>query len=75
MKAISIDGAHMRKLADMIKSQIPGFGFTLLVFEFGDETMMSNYISNANRQDMIKALKEMINVLEDHKDFQTPEGN
>lgn len=35
------------------------YGFTLLVFDYGDSGYM-NYISNANREDMIAAMKEFI---------------
>lgn len=75
MKAHNIDGARMREIAKHISEQLPGLGFTLLIFDFGNETNMSNYISNANREDMIKALEEMVGVLKNHKDFRTPEGN
>lgn len=34
-----------------------GYGFLLLTFRFGEEGRM-NYMSNAKRQDMIKALEE-----------------
>lgn len=34
-------------------------GFVLLMFEFGHDKNM-NYISNADRQDMISALKELV---------------
>lgn len=37
----------------------PGFGFGLFVFEFGEEGSMF-WISNAQRPDMIKALREWI---------------
>jgi len=38
------------------------FGFCLLVFKFGEPTDRSrmNYICNANRADMIKALEDFI---------------
>lgn len=37
-------------------------GFVLLVFEFGEPTELSrmNYISNAERTDMLVALKELL---------------
>ena len=34
-------------------------GFVLLMFEFGDNKRL-NYISNADRADMLSALKEMV---------------
>jgi len=38
------------------------YGFALLVFPFGEDdgTHRMNYISNATRRDMIKAMKEFI---------------
>lgn len=37
----------------------PGFGFSLLVFSFGDGGSMF-YTSNAQREDMIRAMQEFI---------------
>lgn len=51
--------ALSRTIADMVKP----YGFALLIFDFGDSGRM-NYMSNANRTDMIKALKELIRNLE-----------
>ncbi len=36
------------------------FGFTLLVFKFGDKERTTNYICNALRKDMIETMKAMI---------------
>ena len=41
----------------------PGVGFTLLVFDFGTQGTIS-YLSNARREDMIAALKNLIVNLE-----------
>lgn len=39
----------------------PTIGFTLLIFEFGQaDNGRVNYISNAERSDMLKAMKEFI---------------
>lgn len=67
-------GAQMRELANYISKKIPGLGFTLLVFEF-HQPGISNYIANARRADMIKALRETANRLEQNQDFDTPETN
>lgn len=69
-----IGGQQMRDLADKIKKEIPGLGFALLVYEFNNPGI-ANYISNGQRQDMIKAMKETIERLESNKDFTTPESN
>lgn len=42
-------------------------GFTLTIFEF-NKPSLCNYISNGNRQDMVKALKETITILENNQD-------
>ena len=69
-----IGGEQMRILAQMIQNKIPGLGFALIVFPFF-ESGISNYISNAVREDMIKALDETVARLKYKKDFMTPEIN
>ena len=69
-----IGGQQMRDLARMIKKKIPGLGFALLVFKF-HEPGMSNYISNAHREDMIKSLEETVKRWKNNEDFKTPETN
>jgi len=50
-------------------------GWAVLTFDFKAEGGMINYISNAQREDMITALKEFIHNMETAPPFQTPEGN
>lgn len=69
-----IGGQEMRDLAKNISAEIPGLCFALFVFE-KNAPGISNYISNANREDMILALKETINRFENKEDFPTPESN
>lgn len=69
-----IGGAEMRELATKVKQQIPGLGFALIVFEV-NKPGMSNYISNCQREDMIKALEETVLRLKGKTDFPTPETN
>ena len=65
----------MKAMADKVSAMLPeDFGFTLLVFKFNNPGE-SNYISNANRQDMIKALRETADRLEKQEDYPTPEDN
>lgn len=71
----NIGAEQMRSVARNIQRQIPGFGFCLIVFELNKQTGMSNFVSNANRDDMILALEEMIENLKNDKDFKTPEEN
>lgn len=65
----------MKKMAESVKKMLPkDFGFTIIVFPFKN-TGVSNYISNANRSDMIKALRETADRIEKNQDFKTPENN
>jgi hypothetical protein len=51
----------MKEVAAALAGVLPkGFGFSLLVFEMNVPTGFMNYISNANREDMLCALKELI---------------
>lgn len=69
-----IDGDQMRKLGDIINNNIPkGLGFCILTFETGESDVPSNYLSNCERSDMIKALRETAERLEKNSDFRTPE--
>lgn len=62
----SIESKHravMNAWADLLKEAFSGYGFALLVFDWGDKGRM-NWISNAKREDMIAALKEAAATLE-----------
>lgn len=73
-KTKQIDGQQMRKLGNIIKNNIPeGLGFCILTFETGDSEVPSNYLSNCEREDMVKALRETADRLERNSDFRTPE--
>ena len=69
-----ISGNKMRDVASIIKKELPNNVFTLLVFNF-NKPGISHYISNADRQSMIKALEETLSALKNKKDFNTPELN
>lgn len=65
----------MKTMAKEVRKYLPkDFGFTIIVFPF-KAPGISNYISNANRLDMIKALRETANRLEKKEDFKTPDNN
>lgn len=50
----------LKDIGRMLKEAMPaGFGFTFLMFSYGAEGAMF-YISSAQREDMIKALREFI---------------
>lgn len=53
----------MEAMGQLLKKEFEGFGFCLLVFDFGEGGNM-NYMSNANREDMVTAMKECIAALE-----------
>ena len=58
----------------IIEEKIKGYGFALFVFPFS-EPGISNYISNVERDNMIKALEEKISIFKNKKGFKTPEEN
>lgn len=69
-----VGGEQMRQLAKKISKEIPGLGFALLVFEF-NKPGISNYVSNAQREDMIKSMEETLKRWKDGTYFSTPETN
>jgi len=56
--------ALLRRLANTLKGSMPeGWGFTLMLFNYGEGTKASDgmfYISTAQRDDMIKVMREFI---------------
>ena len=64
----------MQRIAKAVEPMVPkGFGFAVLVFSFGEKGFM-NWVSNAQRQDMVKALRECADKLEtDRRDFHRTE--
>lgn len=59
--------ARMQHLAHIIKELLPEtYGFTLLAYPFGeskDNEMI--YVSNSNREDVVKAMEEWIEKTKD----------
>lgn len=71
-----LDGEEMRMMARMISKVMPGLGFALITFELGEnKNYLTNYISNGQREDMIKALKELLERWEAGTDYMTPNNN
>jgi hypothetical protein len=65
----------MQKMAEQVIKLLPkDFGCTILVFPY-QRPEVANYISTANREDMIKHLRECADRLEQKEDFETPENN
>lgn len=52
----------MREIGELLRracAQVPGYGFALLIFEFGPDGNMF-YTSNAQRADVIGMMREFI---------------
>lgn len=55
--------SRLQEIAKMIDNELPsGFGFTLLTYKFNTEPNSSElmYVSNSNREDVVKAMEEWI---------------
>ena len=55
-------------IQDTINKFFTGWGFVLVIFKF-NEKGISSYVTSAERETMIAALKEMVEALERDKDF------
>ena len=73
--AKQIGGERMRELGTLLKKELNGLGFCLITFPLKEEGGMANYISNADRHDMIMFLYETLETLVEDKDFMTPNHN
>lgn len=57
----------MQDIARMIKSEIPReFGFVLLTFAHESENGLMIYVSDSNREDVVKAMREFIEKTEEN---------
>lgn len=57
---------RLRSIAEQIKKFLPsGWGFTLFLFGFGKDKGVF-YISNANREDMVKTIKAWLAKQDSH---------
>lgn len=55
-------------IASLIGDKLPpGYGFALLVFSFGEGGYLT-HVSNCNRADLVKTLRECADTLEARKD-------
>lgn len=69
-----IEKKHYEKMnatAKWLDKRFEGYGFTLLIFNFGEGTKRMNYISNTERETMITAMKEFISNYEAEKAYAT----
>jgi hypothetical protein len=49
------------KIGGLIGASLPPqWGFALLIFPFGESEGRMNYISNANRETMLRSLEELV---------------
>jgi len=69
-----IGASQMKEIASIIQNKINGLGFALLIFPF-EAPGMANYVSNAERDGMIKAFEEVLFRWKNNQDFMTPETN
>jgi coenzyme F420-reducing hydrogenase alpha subunit len=74
--SIKIGAQEMRNIADTIKERIGDktIGFALVTFDFG-EGGITNYISNAKRDDMMKYFEELLNKWQSENELPTFEEN
>jgi hypothetical protein len=63
----------MNRVADILGDVFEGRGFPLLVFPLNDQGGFMNYISNAQRDDMLTAMREFIATSEECA-FDAPKG-
>jgi hypothetical protein len=70
----SADGVKMREVGSMVEAEVPGMAYALLVSHFNN-VGLANYVSNGNRADVIKMLRETADRLEANCTFPTPENN
>ena len=63
----------MRNTVKDFEKTFKGLGFCLLIFPVHNPGV-SNYISNAERKSMIKALRDTADRLENNQDFNREEG-
>jgi glutathione S-transferase len=66
--------AELKRMASWVQSQLPPYwGFVLLAFPFGGEGRY-NYISNAQRADIVRAMYEFITATKAKWGQDIPEG-
>ena len=65
----------LKGIAKVLNNKLlKGYGFALIVFDFNN-TADADYVSNANRGDMIEVLRETANRLEKRQDIQPEQNN
>ncbi len=72
--AQQISKEQIQDLGKIITQHIPNMGFCLLIYPF-NQRGMGNFLSNSNREDVIKNLRQMADHLENGTTFPTPSLN
>ncbi len=62
-----MNAQKLNEVGDLLKKELPGMGWSLIVFDFGDTMREFRYISNAQRSDMIEALEAVLNKWKNQK--------
>lgn len=66
MNGEEIIKSRMQIIAKKVKEELPdNFGFVVLAFKFNEKGEMI-YVSNANREDVVKSMKEFIEKTENN---------
>lgn len=67
---------QLAALIDLALAELYGqkMGFALFMFTFGDKPEAGDYVSNGQKPDMIKFMREIADRLEKNKDIGTPIG-
>lgn len=56
----------LKDIANMIKAELPGVMFSLMVFEVGTGEF-GNYVTNANREEMVTAMEKLLEKIKKQK--------
>ncbi|MEJ7647393.1 MAG: hypothetical protein WKF87_22560 [Chryseolinea sp.] len=76
LSSMNVDEQHMLRAGRLLEDEMPGLGWILLTYTFGDaDKSLGNYISNGSREDCIKYLRETADKLEAGTTFATPNNN
>lgn len=66
LEAVEVEARNIGRVIG--KSLPPNIGFGLVLFSFGEDGFLT-YISNAQREDMVKALRECADKIEQRKEI------
>jgi hypothetical protein len=55
-----LNAQKMKEVADLIKGELEGYGFALVVFDTGEGLRDFKYISNCERADMLATFEALV---------------